>query len=761
MIKILSILTACLLSILLFAILTIPLPDDISYSTIIKSNKGTIVNASLSRDQKWRMKTNIGEITPLMRRIILEKEDKYFYYHPGINAFAMLRAGLNNVFHLKRTSGASTITMQVARALEHRPRTYINKFVELFRSIQLECRYSKEEILQLYCNLLPYGGNIEGVKAAALIYFRKNPDHLSLAEITALCVIPNRPSSLVPGKHNQRIMQARNRWLNRFADASLFTHREIVDALEEPFTATRTSLPALIPHVARILKRTGEPEVLSSIDMAIQQKTETLTAAYAQSLRLKNIGNLAVVIINNETHRIITYLGSADFHDSLHSGQVDGASAVRQPGSTLKPLLYGICMDEGLITPKSVITDVQINYQGFAPENYNKEFKGYVTTGYALGHSLNIPAVKCLKALGTEKLVGALSACNFRQVRKDRHKLGLSMILGGCGARLSELTGLYSALAGQGKYIAPSLTEEEITSPPFEVLSPSSAYMITEILSSVDRPDFPLNWQSTAHLPRIAWKTGTSYGRRDAWSIGYNRKYTVGIWAGNFSGKGVEELSGAEIATPLLFTIFNTIDYDSDEQWFDQPQELQTRLVCPETGLPPSDHCQGRVSDYFIPMVSSNVTCRHQIEIMVSVDEKISYCKLCSPKTGYKKKWIRNVAPEMQEFFAGQKISYEKIPPHNPACEKVFHEGLPQILLPADGTEVLISRSDPEPLQLKCRTPTDVSRVYWYINNQYYKSCEAGSLQYFIPEEGPVKISCTDDRGRNKDVWINVRYTDL
>ena len=185
------------------------------------------------------------------------------------------------------------------------------------------------------------------------------------------------------------------------------------------------------------------------------------------------------------------------------------------------------------------------------------------------------------------------------------------------------------------------------------------------------------------------------------------------------------------------------------------------RLVCPETGLPPSDRCQGRVSDYFIPMVSPNGTCRHQTEIMVSVDEKVSYCNLCFPKTGYKKKWIRNVAPEMQEFFAGQKISFEKIPPHNPACEKVFHEGLPQILLPADGTEVLISRSDPEPLQLKCRTPTDVSRVFWYINNQYYKSCEAGSLQYFIPEEGPVKISCTDDRGRNKDVWINVRYTDL
>ena len=567
---------------------------------------------------------------------------------------------------MKVTSGASTITMQVARALEHRKRNIGSKVIEMFRAFQLELKHSKNEILQMYLNLVPYGGNIEGVKAASILYFNKNPDHLSLAEITALSIIPNRPSTLVIGKRNDLIVQERNKWLKKFAKEKVFTKKEIEDALAEPLTATRGTVPHYLPHLSYKLKKMGGYMIHTNIAMNTQMKAEKLVKDYVRTLRLKNIKNAAVIVIDNKTHKVITYVGSADFYDTTDGGQVNGAAAVREPGSTLKPLLYGLCIDEGLETPKMVLTDVGVNYAGYAPENYDKKYNGYVTVEYALEHSLNIPAVKSLKMLGKEKLIQKLASCNFNQVRKDQNKLGLSMILGGCGATLEELTGLFSAFANEGTYISPAYTQSDTNFKKVNLISPAANYMITDILSRINRPDFPLNWQATEHMPRIAWKTGTSYGRRDAWSVGFNKNYTVGVWVGNFSGIGVAELSGANVATPLLFKIFNTIDYDSNEDWFHLPKDCEQRQVCSETGLLPSEHCANLVMDYFIPMISSTKECNNWQEIMVSPDEKISYCKSCVPENGYKKKWYKIIDPEMEAWMDENKIAYEKIPPHNP-----------------------------------------------------------------------------------------------
>jgi len=752
-----------LAAIVIFFILSwiFPLRDKIEYSTIITDSKGEVINAYLTKDQKWRMKTELNEISPLLRKTIIAKEDKYFYSHPGINPVAMVKAFFKNVFRMKTASGASTITMQVARALEHRKRNIGSKIIETFRAFQLELKYSKREILQMYLNLVPYGGNIEGVKSASILYFNKNPDHLSLAEITALSIIPNRPSSLVIGKNNHLIIQERNKWLKRFADENVFSKKETEDAAAEPLTASRATVPHFLPHLSYKLKMRGEVIVPTNIIMNTQIKTEKLVEDYVRTLRLKNIKNAAVVVINNKTHKVITYVGSSDFHDTTDGGQVNGAAAIREPGSTLKPLLYGLCIDEGLETPKMVVTDVGVNYSGYAPENYDKKFNGYVTVEYALEHSLNIPAVKSLGLLGKDKLILKLANCDFKQVKKDQNKLGLSMILGGCGATLEELTGLFSAFANDGIYIAPSYTQNDTNQVPKKIISAAADYMITDILSRVNRPDFPLNWQATEHMPKIAWKTGTSYGRRDAWSIGYNKNYTIGVWVGNFSGVGVADLSGGNVATPLLFKIFNTVDYDSDAGWFDLPDDCEQRKVCSETGLLPTDHCSNIVMDYFIPMISSTKQCDNWEETMVSADEKISYCKNCVPDAGYKKKWYRMIDPEMQAWMEENKMVYEKMPPHNPNCEKIFKEGVPVITSPNNNTEYLINKKDREPLQLTCKTSNDVTKVYWYINNKFYKASSAAEKQFFVPDEGPVKISCTDDKGRNKNIWITVKYVNL
>jgi len=756
--------TAMAAAFLLFLLLTwlFPGPGKLEYSTIIEDSQGEVVNAFLTRDQQWRMKTELQEISPLLRKTIVEKEDKYFYYHPGVNLLAMSRAFFMNILHMRRTSGASTITMQVARSLEPKKRTYWNKFREMFRALQLEWKYSKDQILQLYLNKVPYGGNIEGVKSAAILYFKKNPDHLSLAEITALSIIPNRPSSLVMGKNNDRIIDQRNKWLRRWAREKVFSEKEIADALAEPLTATRGTMPHFIPHLAWKLKKQGGAEVFrTTIELNTQRKIEKLVKDYSRTLSLKNIRNAAVIVLDNNTHHVISYVGSADFSDTTDGGQVDGAAAVRQPGSTLKPLLYGLCIDEGLLTPRMMITDVGVNYEGYAPENYDRKFNGYVTMEYALEHSLNIPAVKSLKALGKDKLIQQLGLCDFHQIKKDQNKLGLSMILGGCGATLEEMTGLYSIFSNNGKFLPPVYTLPITPAASKSILSPAATFMINETLSKVNRPDFPLNWESTVHLPKIAWKTGTSYGRRDAWSIGYNKRFTVGIWVGNFSGAGIPELSGANTATPLLFQVFNTIDYDDDQPWFTQPRDCDVRMVCSETGLPPTDHRTNLVTDYFIPLISPSRKCDNMQEVFVSADERISYCRNCLPENGYKKKLYKLISPEMKEYFEENRIAYQAIPPHNPNCEKVFKEGAPLVVSPSNGSEYLINKKDPEPLQLRCRVSNDVGKVYWYINNKFYKAGEAGTKQFFIPEEGPVKISCTDDKGRNRDIWIRVRYVDL
>lgn len=762
---------------LLFVVLNrcFPLRDNIQYSTIVLDGKGEVIHAFLTSDDKWRMKTELAEISPTLKKTLIDKEDKYFKYHFGINPIAVLRAMIMNLLHLKRTSGASTITMQVARMLNPKSRTYANKLLEMFRALQLEWKYSKDEILQLYFNMVPYGSNIEGVKSASILYFGKNPDHLSLAEVTALSIIPNRPSSLRLGFNNDKIEVERNKWLKHFEADHLFSKKEIADAMNEPLTVTRHEAPKLAPHLALKLKRETHSDIIHTyLRMQTQLKTEKLVSDYAKSIADMGIHNASVVVIDNRTHEVITYLGSANFYDATDGGQVNGAEAIRQPGSALKPLVYGLCFDKGILTPKTVLTDVPLNIKGYQPENFDSKFNGFVTVEFALENSLNIPAVKSLNALGTDVMINKLIDCRFKQINTDRKKLGLSLVLGGCGVSLEEMTGLYSAFANKGLYQDPKYFESgksksafssaAATQPPSDtvrILSPSANFMITEILSRIARPDLPVNWEASMHTPRIAWKTGTSYGKRDAWSIGYNKNYTVGVWVGNFSGVGVPELNGAAIATPLLFKIFNTIDYNSANDWYNMPKECGIRLVCSETGKLPNDFCTHTVMDYFIPLISPSLYCDNWKQIAVSADEKFSYCKHCLPAKGYKKKWYKIIPPEMQSYFEDRRLAYERVPRHNPACERVFTEGGPTIRFPVNGTEYLLDKNHPEPLQLSCEVTSDVKMVYWYINNKFLKQEEARTKVFFTPEEGTVKISCTDDKGRNSDIWVKVKYVKI
>ena len=623
-----------------------PVNTTVPYSTLITARDGSILHAFLSHDDKWRMYTELPEITPTLRDAILFKEDKYFYYHPGFNPVAMLRAATRNLLTGRRTSGASTITMQTVRLLEPRNRTYTNKLIELFRAMQLEIHYSKDEILQLYLNLLPYGGNIEGLKSASLLYFGKLPVLLSLAELTTLTIIPNRPSSLRLGVHNDLVMKERNRWLTRFRQARLFDERTIRDAQDEPLEAYRREAPQRAPHLAYRLRSENPnvPTVHATLNPAIQATAEQLVERYASRIRAFNIHNAAVLIVDNKTQEVVAYVGSADFANSFDGGQVDGIRAVRSPGSALKPILYGLAFDAGVITPKTKLVDVPTNFGGYEPDNYDRRFNGPVTAEFALANSLNIPAVALLKEMGTSALVATLQKARFSAIKRQANELGLSMILGGCGVTLEEMTRLYVGLANEGRWFPlnftlPSAPQTNASKQPdgVDLLSPEAAYLVTHTLTQITRPDLPNNFDNSYHLPRIAWKTGTSYGRRDAWSIGYNQRYTIGVWVGNFSGVGVPELSGANTATPLLFQLFNVLDYNSPTGWFRVPKEASTlsmRIICPETGDIPGEFCQNPTTDYCITGVSRYRICQHRKAVFTNPSATVSYCVQCRPDSG-------------------------------------------------------------------------------------------------------------------------------
>ena len=737
-----------------------PFKPKVQYSTQITAGDGTVLHAFLSVDDKWRLYTNISEITPLLQKTLIHKEDRYFYYHPGINPFAMLRAAGRNIFTGRRTSGASTITMQVVRLLEPKKRTYLNKLTESFRAVQLELHYSKDEILQLYLNLVPYGGNIEGIKAASLLYFGKAPQLLSLAEITALTIVPNRPSSLRPGTKNEALKIARNEWLIRFGKEHLFEKNTIQDALDEPLIVKRLIAPKQAPQLSLRLKKDfpDQPIINTTIKIQAQKQIEEQVKNYVNRLQSMNIHNAAVLVINNETMAVEAYVGSADFDNPYDGGQVDGIRAIRSPGSTLKPILYATAFDKGIITPKSSLNDVPTNFSGYEPENFDQHFNGQVTAEFALANSLNIPAVKILKEISTSVLIDKLKKTDFQTIKKQSKDLGLSMILGGCGVTLEELTRLFAAFSNEGE-LKPIryTTENPVSKKGEQLVSKEATFLLNNILTQVTRPDLPTNFDNTYHLPKIAWKTGTSYGKRDAWSIGYNRKYTIGVWVGNFSGEGVPELSGANTATPLLFSIFNSLDYNSSNSWYQMPENVSLRKICAVSGDIPSSFCDHQITDYFVMGVSTYRKCQHLRYVFTDLSSKISYCTYCLPESGTVKKTYPNLAPELIAYYESKKIPYQKLPPHNPACERVFKEGAPLIISPNDGSEYFIQTIEPQKIQLSCQTGNDVQEVFWYVNDKLVKRSAPHKAVFISPPAGKVKISCSDDKGRNSDIMILVK----
>ncbi|MHC1738905.1 MAG: penicillin-binding protein 1C [Ignavibacteriaceae bacterium] len=746
--------------ILLFLNLLFPFPPEKQFSKVIYASDGSLLAAYLTEDDKWRLHVELKEISPDLVKAIVEKEDKWFYWHPGFNPVAMFRALIDNITSGEIKSGASTITMQTARILRPAKRTYFAKLIEIFRALQLELNYSKTEILEMYLSLLPYGGNIEGVKSASYIYFNRPPSKLSLSQAILLTIIPNNPNNYRLDRQTDKIVKKRNDWINRFSSENVFNESILEDAKNEPVLKARYELPLFAPHFCNYVAGAfNESKLITTLNTRIQRIAEDLLKNYISRINSMGVSNGAILVIDNRNHSVVAYCGSSDFTNSYISGQVNGITAVRSPGSALKPALYAFAFDMGIITPKMKLLDIPTDFGGYEPENFNPVFNGEVTVEFALLNSLNVPAVNLLQKTGYREFIQLLKKVGFNSLSKDESRLGLSLILGGCGTTLEELTRLFSVFANKGRLFPINyLRNNDFSNISKEILSPEASYLISEILSKNERPDYSnLELTSTSNS-KFAWKTGTSYGKRDAWAIGYNQRFTIGVWLGNFDGKGSPFLTGAGAAVPLLTELFNSVDRGNNKSWFAKPDNISARMVCKETGLLPGPHCREQLSDFFIRNVSTNKICDLYKEVFVDKEEKVSYCKECLPQGNYKINWYPVYPPELKLWFAGNNIKKDSPPGHNPDCEAKFSASGPVILSPSANFDYLVENNSGQQILLSAASDSQTKIHYWYLNDEFYKKCKPDERVFFTPVDKEIKITCIDDFGRNSSITVRVSY---
>jgi penicillin-binding protein 1C len=535
-------------------------------SAVVMDSQGRLLRPFTTADGMWRLPATVEDVTPLYLEMLVAYEDRRFWWHPGVDPLALARAFAQMVGHGEAVSGGSTLTMQVVRLLEPRPRTLGAKLIEIARAIQLELRYSKEEILAMYLTLAPFGGNLEGIQAASYAYFGKPADALTPGEAAMLVVLPQSPSRWRPDRDMAAALAAREKVLRRAREYGVITAQQLAEALEEPLPTTRLAMPFDAPHLAQRLVAESaaagnpSPEIVTTLDGRLQRTMQDLARRSLEGLDPQ--ANIAIIAIDNDTGDVLAYVGSADFFAEAREGQVDLIRAIRSPGSTLKPFIYGMAFEDLLLHPATRIDDRPVRYGDYAPANFDGGFQGRLTVREALQRSLNLPAVAVLDRLGPVRVATRLRQCGVSLLFPGLDPVApLPLALGGVGTTLWDLAGAYAALAGGGtvRPLRVVAGTDGATPARDTLLAPAAAWYVTDILAGTPRPDDVIDPSFRMGGARIAFKTGTSYGYRDAWAIGYDAETTIGVWVGRPDGNPSPQRTGQNTAAPILFQAFELL----------------------------------------------------------------------------------------------------------------------------------------------------------------------------------------------------------
>lgn len=756
-------------------ILPRPLFTD-SNSTVVFDRNGKLLGAKLATDGQWRFaaQNNIPEKFELA---ILNFEDKYFYQHPGINPVSVFNAAIDNFKAGKIVRGGSTISMQLIRlARKGKSRTFGEKIIESVMVLGLETLYSKKEILNLYCANAPFGGNVVGLAAASWRYFERPINDLSWAEAATLAILPNSPSLIHPGRHRKKLIAKRNRLLNNLFEKGLMDSLQMKLALLEDIPEKAKPLPSVAPHFVESLNKSNNGEIINScIDFNIQNTVNTIVQQHANNLINNGINNAAVLVVNSKTKEVLAYVGNVFSTNNLkvRDKYNDMVLAKRSTGSILKPFLYAAMLDDGSILPNSLVRDIPSYFDNYQPENFNKDFQGAVPASKALSRSLNVPAVYMLQNYGTGRFLHLLSKLGFTSFRQSPSYYGLTLILGGGEASLFQIVNAYAGMAKTlisydeeyGEYpknaynnlkllFSDSIQKDKIENKP---LKASSIWLTYESIKKVTRPETESGWENFISSSKIAWKTGTSHGFKDAWAVGTTADYVVGVWVGNADGEGKNGLGGTKSAAPIMFDVFNSLKLNNN---FIPPyDELVEMEVCKQSGNPASVNCPERET-IMVGRGNTDVkVCPFHKLIFTDEEENLRLSQECTDISEMKAvKWF--VLPPVQEhYFMLKHPSYKSLPPFAEGCGKDSGKDKMEFIYPVNNTMIYVARDEKMlqkeiVFQLGHHYPE--TTIYWHLDNKLIGITTNNHQLSYVPLPGKHTLTVVDTDGDSRSVVFSV-----
>jgi penicillin-binding protein 1C len=749
----------------LLPVFSSPLLEGTSFSKVIYDRHGKLLRLTTSGDEKYRIYTKVEDVNPDFIEALLLLEDQHFYYHPGVNPVSLAKATIST-FIQKNKMGASTLTMQVAR-LKYGiySRSIAGKFHQIAASTGMELFHRKKEILETYLNLAPYGANIEGLGAASLIYFGKKPKDLTLAEILSLVVIPQSPQERSLGSVSvvsEDLLAARQRLFEKWIDKHPQDADKNID-LRLPIQIQKLSrLPFEAPHFVNyvIQKKPDEKNFKTTLDLNIQKSVEQRVKSYLQAQLRFGIQNASALVINYETMETLAWVGSADFFNDEIEGQVNGVVARRSPGSAIKPFVYALALDQSLIHPLTMLKDAPSSFGSFDPENFDQQFVGPISATEALIQSRNIPAVYLASRLKNPSVFEFLKTQGLDFTFAEKY-YGLAIALGGAEVTMLDMAKLYASLArlGQGAQVKFIQNTKDEYLP--QMISKEAAFVTLDMLTQNPRPHQTYNAKWLKSNDPIAWKTGTSHGFRDAWTVGIAGPYVIAVWLGNFNGDGNPSLIGRDMAAPLFFDIVSSLR-NNEFVWPSWKQmaglNLKKVKVCSVSGHLPGHHCHGLTDTYFIPGKSPITTCDVHREVLVS---KLTGERLCDPMSPNAKAQVFEFWPsDLLILFKQAGISRRGPPPYQKSCALTDRESNgspPMIVSPKlDVAYNVRVESEEKSLPLKAVADGDVKKLYWFIGSQFIGSTEPEKTLFWPAEPGRHTVRVVDSSGRSDSRELKV-----
>ena len=751
---------------------------DVPTATVVESKEGIMLGARIADDGQWRF-PKMDSVPRRFEQSILLFEDEHFYKHPGFNPVSISKALWGNLTTEKRRGG-STLTQQVIRlSRKNKDRNYGEKLIEIVQATRLEAGFSKKEILSLYASYAPFGGNVVGLETASWRYFGIPSEELSWGQSAALAVLPNAPSLIFPGKNEILLKEKRDRLLLKLFQKDIIDQTTYELALDEKLPGKPLNLPEETPHLTEKIRNEHRGKrIVTTIDYHLQQKINRIAKEQHFLLKQNQIHNLAVLILDVNTREVLAYVGNAPTTKE-HNNYVDIIDKSRSTGSILKPFLYSSLLDAGELLPNTLVADIPTVVNGYSPENFDKKYHGAVPASIALSRSLNVPAVRMLRSYGLQRFYHKLEAMNFSGINQPADYYGLSLILGGAESSLWDITKAYAGMASTLNYFNKSSSEyranefvepvylknievhlgSKMSNPP--VFNAAAIYETLNSLQKVNRPAGEENWSFFSNSQPIAWKTGTSYGFKDAWAVGVTKKYAIGVWVGNADGEGRPGLTGVQAAAPILFDVLDVLP---QSDWFAMPfDELIEAKVCLKSGHLAAVFCDEITTDWIPKDGIKTEACPFHQKVFLTATETYRVNSSCYPLSEMKQKSWFALPPILEYYYAPQHPEYKPLPAFAEGCLKagelnmqfIFPKKNESILLPKDFDEM----TNQVIFRLAHRSPE--TTVFWYLDQDYIGKTETFHELALAPQPGTYTLSATDLEGNEVRQKIEITRASL